>query len=509
MKEKPSNYRIRFIAGELAGRTFAVRNSGTTIGRRRDADLRPGGSDIGSEHVTLLPQSDIGVLLHVHENEIAWVNGEEVAGGEDRRLLPGADVRIGRELTFVLEADDSPVPLAGMPSGSSDGPDAGVEEVTEALAEEETVSSDSEPAAEAERSSAPDPDCTRYASAAELEDLRKFNRSQKRRRRVVLGTGILLFFLIIGGAYAISVLELENPVTWPGEVSGVFNDGEYRMEIAPGGKCMVYYPRMSATVTKTDGNNCEIMTALGRHLDVPFHLVFTTETVPNGFRVPRKKSFDAWRKRMSEQKGFAFLEEPKQEFYRPEEGGFPYYRLSYTRQERNLRWQGYASYMRYFDKELVLLREVPANHFWRSDRVLRSFGAFVVSPSMADRYWEIPEERMPGDSTQLLQRAALELRKNIAVAVWDEVDWSLRTLLCRAYETGDPVLTAAVSPLWKDFRERQQIWYSQCCLAYQTYRMADNAKGMNRIINECLRRFPSPDDHRHVKIMKNIWTIEE
>ena len=32
---------------------------------------------------------------------------------------------------------------------------------------------------------------------------------------------------------------------------------------------------------------------------------------------------------------------------------------------------------------------------------------------------------------------------------------------------------------------------------------------MNRIINECLRRFPSPDDLRHVKIMKNVWTIEE
>ena len=23
------------------------------------------------------------------------------------------------------------------------------------------------------------------------------------------------------------------------------------------------------------------------------------------------------------------------------------------------------------------------------------------------------------------------------------------------------------------------------------------------------RRFPSPDDLRHVKIMKNVWTIEE
>jgi len=165
--------------------------------------------------------------------------------------------------------------------------------------------------------------------------------------------------------------------------------------------------------------------------------------------------------------------------------------------------------MRYQDREIVLLREVPANHFWRSDRVLQSYGAFVVSPAMVDRYWEIPEKRMEGDSTRLLQRAAMELRKNIAAAVWDELDLILRTLLCRAYENKDPVLIAAVEPLWKEFREKQQIWYSQCCLAYQAYQAEENREGMNRIINECLRRFPSPDDHRHVKIMKNSWTIEE
>ncbi len=493
MEKASSSYKIKFLSGELAGRTFAILNSGTVIGRSRDADIRPGGTDIAPEHVTLMPQSDTGVLLHVFENASALVNGEEVPGGEDRRLLPGADVRIGKELTFMLESDDSPPPVSAAASGSGD-----TEEPTEELTGEGT-----------EENRPPEGDSTRYASAAELDDLRKFNRSQKRRKQIVIVAGILIFILILGGSYILSELRLENPVTWPGEVSGNYNDGEVRTEIAPGGKCLVYFPKMSATVVKSDGNNCEIMTALGKNFDVPFHIVFTVSTVPDGFRTTRRKSFDNWRKRVSEQQGFAFLEDPKQDFYRPAEGGFPYYRLSYSRQDKNFRWQGYASYMRYHDKELVLLREVPVGHFWRSDRVLQRFGAFVVSPAMADRYWEIPEKQMEGDSTRLLQRASQELRKNIAIAVWDELDAMLRTLLCRAYESRDEVLTAAVLPLWLEFKEKQQVWYSQCCLAYQTYQTAENTEGMNRIVSECLRRFPSPDDHRHVKIMKNIWTIEE
>mgnify|MGYP001044270156 CR=1 FL=1 len=493
MEKAPSSYKIKFLSGELAGRTFAILNSGTVIGRNRDADIRPGGTDIAPEHVTLMPQSDSGVLLHVFENASAQVNGEEVPGGEDRRLLPGADVRIGRELTFVLEDEDSPPPVPAAVSGGDD-----TEEPTEELTGDAT-----------EEKRPAEGDSTRYASAAELDDLRKFNRSQKRRKQFVIWAGILVFVLILGGSYVLSELRLENPVTWPGEVSGNYNDGEVRTEIAPGGKCLVYFPKMSATVVKSEGNNCEIMTALGKNFDVPFHIVFTVNTVPDGFRTTRRKSFDDWRKRVSEQQRFAFLEEPKQDFYRPTEGGFPYYRLAYSRQDKNFRWQGYASYMRYHDKELVLLREVPVGHFWRSDRVLQSFGAFVVSPAMVDRYWEIPEKRMEGDSTRLLQRVSQELRKNIAVAVWDDLDAMLRTLLCRAYESRDEVLTATVLPLWLEFKEKQQVWYSQCCLAYQTYQMVENTEGMNRIVGECLRRFPSPDDHRHMKIMKNIWAIEE
>ena len=476
MNDMPSKYRIRFISGELSGRVFAVGGAGMKIGRAKTADIRPGGEDIAAEHITLMPQLGSGVLLLVHGIESAWVNGEEISGGQSVMLIPGADVRIGKELSFVLES----------------------EEATEELTEEATAGA---PAADGAH--------TRYASPAELDELRSFSRSEKRRRKFVLAAGILLFVCIIAGAYAYTVLEQENPLTWPGEVSGNYNDGEVRTEIEPFGKCLVYFPKTAATVQRVDGNNCEIMTALGKNMDVPFHLVFTVTPLPEGFRTTRKQSFDNWRKRVSEQNGFAFLSDPEQDFYRPTESGFPYYSISYTRIDKKIRWQGYASYMRYQDKELVLLREVPVNHFWRSERVLRRFGAFVVSPTMVDHYWEIPGKRMEFNPTRLLQRCALELRKNIAVAVWDDLDLALCTLLCRAYETKDQILIDAVVPLWLDFRTKQQVWYSQNCLAYQTAQASQNLQEMTRIVNDCLRRFPSPDDHRHVKIMKNIWTIEE
>ena len=131
MSGSPMHYRIRFLAGELAGRSFAIRTSGTLIGRERNADIRPGGTDIAPEHITLMPQSDSGVLLHVHESESARVNGEEITGGRDLLLTPGADVRIGRELTFVLEVDDAPA-TAPVPGASGDSEDA-TEELTEEL----------------------------------------------------------------------------------------------------------------------------------------------------------------------------------------------------------------------------------------------------------------------------------------------------------------------------------------------------------------------------------------
>ena len=117
MNKSSSCYKIKFISGELSGRTFAVKNSGILIGRMRDADIRTGGTDIAAEHISLIPQQDSGVLLHVHGNESAWVNGSEISGGQDFLLVPGADVRIGKELTFLLETDEFQIEEAPTVSG--------------------------------------------------------------------------------------------------------------------------------------------------------------------------------------------------------------------------------------------------------------------------------------------------------------------------------------------------------------------------------------------------------
>ncbi|MBP3395010.1 MAG: FHA domain-containing protein, partial [Lentisphaeria bacterium] len=310
MSNTSSGYRIKFISGELAGRIFSIPDSGILIGRARNADIRPGGSDIAMEHISLLPQKN-SVLLHSEGNEGAWVNGKKLSGGKDQLLTPGDDVRIGNELTFILESDEKAVRLntSSLPDVSEDA----TEEITEDGTHEKLE----------------DGDCTRYASEAELADLRKYSLNEKRRRRTVLITGFFLFLFIIAGAFFYTELQQENPITWPGEVSGKYNDGEFRTEIEPGGKCLVYYPRCPATIVKTDQNNCEILTALGKNLDVPFHLVFTVNTLPDGFHIRRKESFEQWRKKVSEQNGFAFLDEPRQDFYRPLENGIPYYRIKY------------------------------------------------------------------------------------------------------------------------------------------------------------------------------------
>jgi hypothetical protein len=502
MSVSSSGYKIKFIAGELAGRLFAIPESGSTIGRARTADIRPGGSDIGGEHLLLMPQGNDGVRLHVASDQKAWVNNQEVAGGSDKMLKPGDDVRIGNELTFVVEINDNPLHIANTVATENDNDEA----TAELSADEATAVDDATVVQKKDESS---DEQTRYASEAELKDLRQIARSEKHRRRVLLAVSILLFCGFLAGVwYHYRALD-ENPVTWPGEVSGKYDDGEFRTVIEPDGKCLVYYPNTPYTVTKEDGCNFEVMTALGKNMDVPFHIVFTVNTIENGYRVTRKASLEAWQQRASESEQFAFLDNPRPDIYRPVESGYPYHVVSYVRQDNGLRWQGYASYMRYFDKEMILLREVPTTQFWRANRVLRRFGSFVVSPTLVDNYFEIPEKCMDGSSTRLLQRVSYELRKDISSAVWDDLDLMLRTLLVRAYENKDQVLIEAVRSYWYDYTESTQVWYSKECLAYQNCEANHDTEGMNRIIDECLRKFPDADDYRHIKILKNIWTVEE
>lgn len=50
-----ARYKIRFINGDLEGRSFAVKESGVVIGSSMNADIRSSDAGVAEEHVTLLP----------------------------------------------------------------------------------------------------------------------------------------------------------------------------------------------------------------------------------------------------------------------------------------------------------------------------------------------------------------------------------------------------------------------------------------------------------------------
>ena len=486
MQEK--SYRLHFVGGELAGRSFVLPPEGLLIGKSRAAAIRPGTPDIRIEHAALSFRDD-KVLLESRAESV-FVNAEALAPGEVRVLELGSDVRLGVELSFVLEADE------GLPSEASLGDEETADEPTadDAAASEAAVQ---------ERH-------TRYASELELAELRRFVRRQTRRQKLFfVGSVVVLLLLVIGGILYTELYQ-ENPVTWPGELNNRVNDGEFRIELKPEGKFMIYYPQCKMTRKQANGNSCEVMTLLGKNLDVPFHLRLIVNTLPNGFVTSRKASFERWRALAADKQGFSFVSLPKDKFYAAETCGYPYYSVSYKRIDGNFQWLGSVSYMRYHDQEIIFLKEVPFRHFWRAERVLERFNCFVVSPNAVASYWEIPEKMPEKISRTNLYKILLDqMRGSLIACNWQDMKANFSVLLSSAGQSGDVSMMNDALALWREFRERQQSWYSQACLAYQMYDLSNDDSGKkHEIVTECLRKFPKPDDYRHIRIIENNWAID-
>ena len=487
-----AGYRIRFVGGELFGRTFLIPPDGMLIGKSRSAAIRPGDEEIDIEHAALRCDEQGGLVLESLSEKV-WVNGSKLDPGSERVLEMGEDVRLGSKLSFVAEKDDAPVEFSASVADCDDDETA---ETATATGEEAVSEGD-------------DGRRTRYASSLELNDLRSFVRQRERRRRLVLSMGTLLILLLIGGSYFYTELRQENPVTWPGEVSGKFNDGEFRIQLPPLGKFLIYYPKCADTVVREEGYNCEVLTLLGKDFDVPFHLQLTVKTLPDGFRVPRESSFQQWFRNAAEKEGFSFLSAPEPLFFATDSCGYPYHKLTYRRKVMDGQWQGIASYLRYGDREIVFLREVPFQHFWRAENVIDSFSCFVASPDAVKSYWEIPDS-IPDDASaaDLYKQLMTQMGENVAISDWETMKSRFARLLSLSSSQGDESMRSDALALWREFRDRQQLWYSRACLAYQHCQMNDDMAGMRRIIDDCLRKFPGPDDCRYTKIIRNIWTID-
>ena len=489
-------YKIHFTGGELSGRSFIVPPEGLMIGKSHAAGIRPGGNDIEIKHASLyVRETDSALILESHAESV-FVGDSQLEPDQGTELAPGTDVRLGKNLVFHAEEEEGTVPVT-LPSPFSPGDD----EPTE----------DSTVDGEAEANGENNEDMTRYASEDELNDLRRFLQKQTSRKKCTLAFGIIMLLVIIGGGYLLFELQIENPVTWPGEVSGVYNDGEFLIELGSEGKFMIYYPVCSQTKVEKTETNCEVLTLLGKNLDVVFHLKLEVNPVPDGFVVSRKKSFARWRKDAEENKGFTFLGPPEDKFYAISTCGFPYQTMEYKRSDDVMQWQGYVCYMRYHDQEIILMREVPVRHYWRAEKVVTNYGCFVASPDAANSYWEIPED-IPEDAskTEIYRSLLSKMMNNTPMITdWPEIKREFALLLSLSGKANDEDMMYDALELLAEFRARQALWYAQACLAYQHYEQEENWNMMKNILNDSLSKFPTPDDYRHIRILHNIWTLDE
>lgn len=246
-----SRYKIKFINGDLEGRSFAVKDSGLVIGSSMNADIRSSEYGVAEEHITLLPQFDAGILLHNPGNGSVWVRNVPVSEGDDVQINPGDDVRIGKALSFVLENYSEQQPQGDMPDIDNSG-------------EATVVAPSGNTEIPGEKNIPPESSFTRYASAEELAELRNANKSIARQRKLAMFIAVVVSAIIVALAYYISESRVENPVTWPGSASGNYDDGEFKIDLGNNGKFLIYYPNSPSMVAKPGDKSFEVLTAVGK-----------------------------------------------------------------------------------------------------------------------------------------------------------------------------------------------------------------------------------------------------
>ena len=203
-----------------------------------------------------------------------------------------------------------------------------------------------------------------------------------------------------------------------------------------------------------------------------------------------------------------FTSEPQEDFFNKRDNGYPYIRINYTRKAGPMVWRGVACYARFLDKQIVLMREVPETQYWRASSLLKDYDCMSVANSTVARYWEVPEKPLRENTTKMLQMLNRELRKNIEIASWEDIDLLISSLFVEAYKNNERPLIDATQSLLEKFRAAQKVWYSRKCLEYSDSLRDGKKDETTRILNDCLEKFEPLNDYRYTRIMKNDWSVE-
>jgi len=488
-------FTIHFISGELSGRRFTVNAEGIVIGSSEEADVRCVSGGLLGEHVVLVPLKDKEeVMLQPRDSGSVAVNGNVLKDLQKVILHKDDDVKINKSLRFVLELEEA----AAAPNRSFEAVSGDDDDTADATADEA-------PAGDSEKKASGS--VTRYVSEEELEDIRGYATVQKRKKRAgyafCIAGLLILIFAMIGYRY----FTYERDLSWPGALDNTMNDDELYFKIGKNGKFLVYFPMTPKTVVKKDSTSCEVLSVIGKKRDVPFHLQLQINTLKDGFRVPKEQSFNTWRQNAQEKDGIVFTDKPTTEFYSKLECGIPGYRMMYQRQAQNVTWKGIAIYIRYEDKEIILLKEVFNRNWNRAAKMLSMVSCLSFSPDMVRNYWEVPEKLYDDSLPALSKIIARELSKNDEHASWSETYAAICSALSLAHVKNDTKVIVTLEESLHRFRRHQSVWFTRNCLYFKYCRQYNLNKEIQLLRSESANRFSGLNDYRLSKVCNDDWSL--
>lgn len=360
-------------------------------------------------------------------------------------------------------------------------------------------------------------DVTRLASEAELADLARLRAKEPQRRKFVFGVVIFLLLGVVMAMVAVLLGRNEKSITWPGEVDDDFDDVRQLLRIDDGTALLVYWPNDPRNVVSGDGTNLiDVVTAVGRDRDVPFHLNVTCETLTNGLRMTTIDSYRAWKRAREQDKWTLNAADEQLVFLNNSESGYPAWAVDYGREAEGFVFVGRALYIRHLDREIVVLRELPISFSGRTKNLLDGYLCIAANLTAVRARFEIPAERESGRPRDLVFSAYKDLQGGFLAADWRRLDRMLRTAILEALEKDDQRLLQDAKSLYAVLREKMQTWYVRACLNFQqlddptqsdVLEEGVRCAGRTAIRLECARRLPDESDCRQLRIANDDWSL--
>ena len=527
-------YRLQFTKGVLAGRSFPLSSATTMIGRSRSSDIVVPEPDVSARHV-VIEMSDSGVALVNLSRHHTSVGLKDIPENNRVALPTGIPVRIGKQVEFQVLGVSSDMSAGSPQSENGDAtrvpksdartrvpPVDGRTRVSGSGEQTRTPATDGRtqaPGASVMPSamlSKGEPDLgatqflqTQLVSPEEIEKLIASGRKQRSRRvfmKVFLFVG--LFLGVAGAYYAVQVHQRpEKRLSWPQTASGKYDIRTVDLPTPFGSDAFwVECPGSPQFQVKSDNDGgLEIVTRIGKKRDVMFRIAFRCVQRADNLRKNRRQHFDKWRHDREEQDGWNFQSISPPAFLE-NNSGFPYFDVQYLRTEKtaseSVQWFGHALFAVHADCVLTLSREIPAVEQWRGATIVAVEKLLRVGAKEIDGHWEGRPDARDASVKDLRDEAAGLLARKSPI-LWQETEFLIQSALIKCGGRGDDA--ERLLAMLRELRANQKHEYRQFKVAwYQANRVRDKV-GCQRVLENALKVFSSPDDRRNWLLKKGEW----